>query len=68
MNSDKLEEHISKRETPSGRWWPVAFYGLNVVLWIVTGVVFGAWDLLWLAILPLPALALYLYRTRRKGG
>lgn len=60
-------EHIARRETPAGRWWPVAFYSVNVFLWFITGVVAGAWDLLWLVVLPLPALALYLWRIRRRG-
>jgi len=59
--------HISKRETPVGRWLPVALYAVNVILWIITALVAGAWDRLWLAILPLPAVGLYLWRTRRIG-
>jgi len=38
-----------------------------VILWIITAFVAGAWDRLWLAILPLPAVGLYLWRTRRIG-
>ena len=65
VNTQNQEDHISKRETLPGRWWPVAFYGVNFVLWLITALAVGAWDLLWLAILPLPALGLYLYRTNR---
>jgi hypothetical protein len=66
LNSYKQTEHVRKRETPPGRWWPAAFYGVIFILWMVTGIVAGVWDLLWLAILPLPALALYLWRTRMR--
>jgi hypothetical protein len=66
INRDKQANHIARRETAPGRWWPVAFYSVNVILWFVTGVVAEAWGLLWLAFLPLPALALYLWRTRRR--
>ncbi len=59
------EDHVSKRETPLGRWLPVSVYSANFILWIVTGILAGAWKLLWLAVLPLPALGLYLLRTRR---
>ncbi len=59
--------HISKRETALGLWLPVALYALNVILWIITALVAGAWDRLWLAIWPLPALGLYWWRTRRTG-
>lgn len=58
------EDHVSKRETTLGRWLPVSFYTVNFALWIVTGILAGAWDLLWLAVLPLPALGLYLRRTQ----
>jgi hypothetical protein len=57
------QDHVKKRETPVGRWLPFAFYTVNFVMWFVTGIMTGAWDLLWLAILPLPALILYLLRT-----
>jgi hypothetical protein len=63
----KMEaNHISRRETALGRWLPVALYAVNVTLWLITGIVAGAWDRLWLALLPLPALGLYLWRTERK--
>lgn len=58
------EAHVAKRERPAGRWAPAAFYLLNVVLWFMTGVVFAAWDLLWLVVLTVPALMLYVWRTR----
>ncbi len=59
------EDHVNKRETPLGRWLPVSFYSVNFILWIVIGILAGAWKLLWLGVLPLPALGLYLLRTRR---
>jgi hypothetical protein len=43
----------------------VIFYAVNWLLWLITGIWTGAWELLWLAVLPLPALGLYLWRTRR---
>lgn len=57
-------EHVAKRARFVGRWAPAAFYLLNVLLWFLTGVVFAAWDLLWLVVLTLPAIALYLRQTR----
>ena len=58
-------DHVSKRETALGRWLPVSFYSVNFILWIITAIWAGAFNLLRLAILPLPALCLYLLRTRR---
>lgn len=60
------QDPVKKMETPAGRWLPFAFYTVNFLLWFVTGIMAGAWDLLWLAILPLPALILYLLRTGDK--
>lgn len=57
------QDHVKKRETPVGRWLPFFFYTVNLVLGFVTGIVAGAWDLLWLAVLALPSLILYLLRT-----
>ena len=61
------EDHVSKRETPLGRWFPVTFYAVNLALWIATGIRVEAWDLLWLVVLALPVLGLYLWTTRRHG-
>ena len=58
-------DHVSKRETLLGRWVPVSFYSVNLILWIITGILAGVWNLLWLAVLPLPALGLYLLCTHR---
>lgn len=58
-------EHVRKRETLLGRWVPVAFYLLNWFLWLLTGIVAGAWELMGLASVPLPALGLYMWHTRR---
>ena len=60
-------DHVSKRQTTIGRWLPLSIYSLNFALWIVTGILAGVWDLLWLAFLPLPALSLYLFRTRKES-
>ena len=60
-------DHASKRETPLGRWFPLSYYSLHLALWIITGIQAGAWALLWLAILPLPALGIYVLRVRRKS-
>lgn len=56
-------DHLAKREMPWGRWAPAVFFALNYVLWLATGIVFGATDLLHLALLPLPILILYIWRT-----
>lgn len=61
------KEHVSKRETPLGRWLPLFFYSVNFTLWIVTAILAKAWGLLWLSVLPLPALSLYLLRTRKES-
>ena len=61
-----LSTPAQKRETRVGQWAPVVFYAVNWSLWLLTGVWAGAWGLLWLAILPLPLLGLYLWRTCRR--
>ena len=61
------EDHVSKRETPLGRWFPVTLYAVNLALWIAAGIGVEAWDLLWLVVLALPVLSLYLWTTRRRG-
>jgi hypothetical protein len=60
-----LPEHVQRRHTPIGRWMPALLYTANVVLWLITGILAGAWDLLWLVVWALPALGLYLWRTQR---
>ena len=45
------EDHVSKRETPLGRWFPVVLYAVNLALWIAAGIGVEAWDLLWLVVL-----------------
>jgi hypothetical protein len=59
------DDHIAKRETPTGRWVPVAFYVINLFGWTLTGAMAGAWDLLWLVVLPLLPLVIYLARIQR---
>lgn len=56
-------DHQAKRETSLGRRAPAVFYALNFLLWLATGIVFDAVDLLHLALLPLPLLILYIWRT-----
>lgn len=60
--AETTDQHISRRESVWGRWLPVVFYALNVMLWIVTGIVFEAGGLLSLTLLTLPALVLYLLK------
>jgi hypothetical protein len=60
-----LAPHVRKRDAPLGRWGPVVLYTVNWALWLLTGLWAGAWERLWLAALSLPALGLYLWRTRR---
>jgi hypothetical protein len=43
----------------------MVLYTVNWALWLLTGLWADAWERLWLAALPLPALGLYLWRTRR---
>jgi hypothetical protein len=61
------EDHVSKRETRLGRWFPVILYAANLAFWIAAGIGVEAWDLLWLVVLALPVLGLYLWTTRRHG-
>jgi hypothetical protein len=61
------EDHVSKRETPLGRWFAVILYAVNLALWIAAGIGVEAWNLLWLVVLALPVLGLYLWTTRRHG-
>ncbi len=52
-----------KRAIPLGRWCPVAFYLGIVGLWCLAGTAGGAGARLMLAVIAIPALALYLWRT-----
>jgi len=67
MKQDKTihADRVSKRETALGRWLPVTFYLVNFILWVITAIRVLPFNLLWLAIWPLPALCLYLMKTRR---
>lgn len=59
-------DHISRRKTLLGKSLPALIYVVNYLLWIVTAVQIQAWDLLWLGVFPLPALALYVVRIRKQ--
>jgi hypothetical protein len=65
--ASQSEDHVRRRETRLGRWFPAALYLANYLLWVATGIRARAFDLLWLSILPLPALILYLVRSLRGG-
>ena len=59
-----MEKHIGVRGRFLGRWAPAIFYALIVALWFLTGIAFEAWDVLYLVLVTLPALALYVRQTR----
>ena len=59
------EDHVYRRQTPMGRWLPAVFYSVNLSIWMLSAIVAGAWDLIFLAILPMPALVVYVVRTQR---
>lgn len=61
------EDHVYRRQNPMGRWLPAVFYSVNLGIWMLATIVAGAWDLLFLAILPMPALAVYVLRTQRNA-
>jgi len=58
-------DHIAKRESTLGRWLPATFYVANIASWIATAVTIGATRFLLLSLFTFPALALYLWRTRK---
>jgi len=60
------DDHVRRRESRLGRWFPVAVYLANYLLCVAAGIWARAFDLLWLAVLPLPALVLYLARSLRR--
>jgi hypothetical protein len=57
-------DHIAKRESTLGRWLPATFYVANIASWLATAVTIGSTQFLVLSLFTLPALALYLWRTR----
>jgi len=61
------EDHVYLQQTTMGRWLPAVFYSVNLGIWMLTAIVAGAWDLIFLAILPMPALAVYVVRTQRNA-
>jgi hypothetical protein len=58
-------DHVAKRETALGRWLPAILYAANIAGWVATTVAIVAPQFLLLTLLTLPALAFYLWRTRR---
>ncbi len=63
-----IPDHIRKRETPFGQWLPLILYSINFAAWLITGILFDARELLWLAVLPLPALVIYWGRTHERAA
>ena len=59
-------EHLLKRDTAFGRWLPAILYLVNVAGALVTAVAVGAADLMYLAVFPLSAVILYVWRTANK--
>ena len=62
------DAHVAKRETPVGRWVPVAFYAVNLLGWVMSAATASAWDLVWLVVLPLVPLVVYLVRIHGKAA
>jgi hypothetical protein len=60
------KNHSLKRESLAGRWIPAGFYSANIITWFIIGVISGELALLLLVLFPLPALILYVIRTKRK--
>lgn len=58
--------HVLRRESSWGRWFPFGLFALNIVSWIVTALLFHQERFLALVLLPLVPLVLYVARTR--GG
>jgi hypothetical protein len=56
------EDHVSKRETPLGRWFPVILYAVNLALWIAANYV-G-----WFVLMFLTPLAWILIARQREWG
>jgi hypothetical protein len=65
IHRDHPDQHVRKRDTPFGRWLPVALYAVNLGGTIATAVAVDAVELLHLAAFPLPAVVLYVWRTSK---
>jgi hypothetical protein len=63
---ERHAEHLLKRDTAFGRWLPAILYLFNVAGALATAVAIGAADLMYLAVFPLPAVILYVWRTANK--
>ena len=59
-------EHLLKRDTAFGRWLPAILYLVNVTGVLATAVAVGAANLMYLAVFPLLAVILYVWRTANK--
>lgn len=65
-SSDRHAEHVLKRDTVFGRWMPAILYSVNIGVALATAVAVEAVDLLYLAVFPLPAVILYVWRTTKE--
>jgi hypothetical protein len=65
IQRDHPDRHVLKRDTPLARWMPVALYAVNFGGAVATAIAVDAMELLHLAVFPLPAAVLYLWRTTR---
>ena len=63
---DRHAEHLLKRDTAFGRWMPVILYSVNVGGALATAVAAGPADLMYLAVFPLLAVILYVWRTAKE--
>jgi hypothetical protein len=60
------QRHVRRRQEAPGRWLLAALYGMAYLLWLAIAAMTRQWDHIGLAMTPLPALGLYLWRTRRR--
>ncbi len=61
-------EHVLKRDTLFARWMPAILYAINIVGALATAIVVGATELLYLVVFALPAIILYMWRTRPRSS
>ncbi len=58
--------HVMRRESRWGRWFPFWLFVLNIASWILAALLFHQERFLWLVWLP--AVPLVLYVVRAQGG